>query len=125
MSSDRSLFVGFRLALHGQPHRERRSLMLNDRNAASCLWINEWVGLVGTQVLKGGDIMSFQALVKEIRPLSRIEKLHLIEEISKMLREEEVPKTYFISEAEYPVFTPVNQEKAAGQLQEFIESQKP
>jgi len=68
--------------------------------------------------------MSFQSLAKEIRPLSRIEKLHLIEEISKMLREEEVPKTYFISEAEYPVFTPVNQEKAAGQLQEFIESQK-
>jgi len=78
-------------------------------------------------IIKGrerGDIMSLQSLANEIRPLSRIEKLHLIEEISRMLRKEEVPDNYFVSEAEYPVYTPVNQEKAAGQLEKFIGSQR-
>jgi hypothetical protein len=44
----------------------------------------------------------------------------LIEEISRNLREEEVFGTYFVPEAEYPVFTPINQEKAAGQLQDCL-----
>ncbi len=35
--------------------------------------------------------MSLSELAKEIKPLSRLEKLQLIEDISKMLREEESP----------------------------------
>ena len=69
-------------------------------------------------------IMSFAALSNEIKPLSRIEKLQLIEEISKMLMEEESPSKYFTSGAEYPMFTPFNQGKAAGQLQQFLENQE-
>ena len=67
--------------------------------------------------------MSLIELTKEIKPLSRIEKLRLIEEISKMLREEESPGKYFTLDAKYPVFTPLNEEKAAGQLQKFLEDQ--
>ena len=68
--------------------------------------------------------MSLNEITKEIKPLSRIEKLHLIEEISKMLREEESPAKYFTKGAKYPVFTPYNEEKAADQLQQFLEHQK-
>ena len=68
--------------------------------------------------------MSLTEIAKEIIPLSRIEKLQLIEKISKMLREEESPATYFTRGAEYPVFTPYNEEKAAAQLQQFLEHQK-
>ena len=67
--------------------------------------------------------MSLAALKNEIKPLSKIEKLQLIEEISKMLREEENPTKYFSPEAEYPVFTRLNQEKAAEQLQHFLDNQ--
>ncbi len=38
-----------------------------------------------------------------------------------MLREEESPAKYFTAGAVYPVFTPYNQEKAAAQLQHFLE----
>ncbi len=38
-----------------------------------------------------------------------------------MLREEESPAKYFTPGAVYPVFTPYNQEKAAAQLQHFLE----
>lgn len=68
--------------------------------------------------------MSVATMTNEIKPLSRIEKLQLIEEISKMLREEESSVKYFISDAEYPVFTPFNQAEAAEQLQQFLENQK-
>ena len=68
--------------------------------------------------------MSVTELTKEIKPLSRLEKLHLIEEISKMLREEESPGKYLTLDAKYPVFTPLNEEKAAGQLQQFLDNQK-
>ena len=68
--------------------------------------------------------MSVTEITKEIKPLSRIEKLQLIEEISKMLREEESPAKYFTAGAKYPVFTPHNEEKAAAQLQQFLDHQK-
>ena len=68
--------------------------------------------------------MSLTEIAKEIKPLSRIEKLQLIEEISKMLREEESPAKYFTKGAIYPVFTPYKEEKAAAQLQQFLEHKK-
>ena len=76
------------------------------------------------EVSGGVKTCLFVTMTNEIKPLSRIEKLQLIEEISKMLREEESSAKYFISDAKYPVFTPFNQVKAAGQLQQFLENQK-
>lgn len=64
--------------------------------------------------------MSLTNITEEIKPLPRFEKLQLIEAISKMLLEEEDPTRYFATEAIYPVFTPNNQEKAAAQLQQFL-----
>ncbi|MCA9918528.1 MAG: hypothetical protein KC445_11300 [Anaerolineales bacterium] len=63
-------------------------------------------------------------ITQEISALSRIEKILLIERISKMLLEEENPSRYFDSQKTYPVFTPMNQEKAANQLQELLDQQK-
>jgi hypothetical protein len=60
-------------------------------------------------------------IAKEISALSRFEKILLIEKISKMLLEEENPANYFETQKSYPVFTPLNQEKAANQLQQFLE----
>lgn len=59
-------------------------------------------------------------ITAEIKVLPRFEKLQLIEAISKMLLEEENPTRYFATESIYPVFTPNNQEKAAAQLQQFL-----
>lgn len=67
--------------------------------------------------------MVLTEITQEIKPLSRLEKLQIIEEISKMLREEESPAKYSTPGAVYPVFTPYNQEKAAAQLQHFLEQQ--
>jgi hypothetical protein len=63
-------------------------------------------------------------IAKEISVLSRFEKILLIEKISKMLLEEENPAKYFDPEKSYPVFTPVNQEKGANQLQQFLDQQR-
>lgn len=63
-------------------------------------------------------------ITEEISALSRIEKILLIERISKMLLEEENPSRYFDSQKTYPVFTPMNQEKAANQLQQLLDQQK-
>jgi hypothetical protein len=68
--------------------------------------------------------MSLTEIIREIKPFSRLEKLQLIKEISKMLREENDPGKYFTPGAEYPVFTPYNEEKAAAQLQQFLEQQQ-
>ena len=65
--------------------------------------------------------MTIAEITQRVKSLSRNEKLKLIEEISKMLQEEESPANYFEQEAEYPVFTPFGQEKAAVQLQEFLD----
>jgi hypothetical protein len=67
--------------------------------------------------------MTLADIAKEIKSLPRFEKLQLIETISKMLLEEENPEWYFASEAVYPIFTPVNQEKAAAQLRQFLNIQ--
>ena len=64
--------------------------------------------------------MSVAEITEEIKPLSRQEKLSLLEEISKMLQEEEMLE-YFTPGAIYPVETPMNAEKAAAQLQHFLE----
>ena len=67
--------------------------------------------------------MTLTHITEEIKSLPRFEKLKLIEAISKMLLEEEDPSRYVASEAIYPVFTPHNQEKAAAQLQEFLDQE--
>ena len=64
-------------------------------------------------------------IAQEISTLSRFEKIWLIEKISRMLLEEENPANYFEMQKTYPVFTPLNQEKAANQMQQFITQQKP
>ncbi len=72
----------------------------------------------------GDDVMMITEITQEIKNLPRIEKLHLIEKISKMLRDEESPAKYFTPGAEYPVYTPYGQEKAAAELQRFLEQHK-
>ena len=67
--------------------------------------------------------MALIEITEEIRPLTRFEKIQLIEAISKMLLEEENPTKYLDSEITYPIFTPLHQEKAAAQLQQFIDQQ--
>ena len=67
--------------------------------------------------------MLMTEITEEIKLLSRLEKLQLIGEISKMLQEEDDPGKYFTQGVEYPVFTPYNEEKAAAQLQQFLERQ--
>ena len=62
-------------------------------------------------------------IANEISALSQFEKIWLIEKISRMLLEEENPDKYFEMQKTYPVFTPLNQEKAAHQLQQFIKQQ--
>ena len=63
-------------------------------------------------------------LTKEIKTPSRVEKLQLLSSISQMLLDEENPAKYFDPQITYPVFTPLNQEKAASQLQRFLDQQK-
>lgn len=63
-------------------------------------------------------------LAEEISVLSRFEKILLIEKISKMLLEEENPARYFDSQKSYPLFTPINQEKGANELQQFLDQQR-
>lgn len=68
--------------------------------------------------------MPLADIEEEISALTRFEKILLIEKISQMLLEEENPARYFDSRKNYPVFTPVNQEKGAAQLQQFLKQQK-
>lgn len=63
-------------------------------------------------------------IAEEISVLSRFEKILLIEKISKMLLEEENPAKFFDPQKSYPVVTPLNQEKGANQLQQFLDQQK-
>ena len=72
----------------------------------------------------GEDSRSVIELTQDIQPLSRREKLTLIEEISKMLQQEEELSQYFTPGAVYPIETPLNAEKAAAQLQQFLEQQQ-
>jgi hypothetical protein len=64
---------------------------------------------------------------KYIRPLSRVEKLQLIADITRMLQQEdEHPASYFNSEDSYPVLTPTIAPddapyEAAFQLQQLLE----
>ena len=69
-------------------------------------------------------MMVLTELTKEIKPLTRLEKLQLIEAISKMLLEEESPETYLDPTITYRLFTPLEQEKAAAQLQQFLDQQR-
>lgn len=64
-------------------------------------------------------------IAKEISSLSRFEKILLIGKISKMLLEEENPERYFDLQKSYPLFTRLNQEKGANQLQQFLNQQRP
>lgn len=47
-----------------------------------------------------------------------------MEAISKMLLEEESLESYLDQTVTYPLFTPLEQEKAAAQLQQFLEQQR-
>ena len=62
-------------------------------------------------------------LIGGVSQLTRFEKLQLIEAISKMLLEEESPQKYLAPDSTYPLFTPLHQEKAASQLQQFLDQQ--
>jgi hypothetical protein len=68
--------------------------------------------------------MLSSTLTTEISTLSRFEKILLIEKISQMLLEEENPQHYFDSEKQYPVFTPLNQGRAANQLEQLLKQHK-
>jgi hypothetical protein len=69
--------------------------------------------------------MILAELTEEIKPLSRVEKLKLIEAISQMLLDEDHgAQQYFDTNTTYPLFTPLHQEKAAAQLQQFLNQQK-
>lgn len=68
-------------------------------------------------------MMVLTELTEEIKPLTKFEKLQLIEAISKMLIEEESPQKYLNPDLIYPLFTPLHQEKAASQLQQFLDQQ--
>lgn len=62
---------------------------------------------------------------KVIRPLTREEKWQLIEDVQKMLREEENdPLKKLIPGDTYPLYTPVGLEAAADQLQRYIDEGK-
>lgn len=70
---------------------------------------------------KTGGAM-FRTLEQTIRPLSRAEKWQLIEDIQRMLKEEETnPATCFEQNGEYPVFTPFGMETGAAQLQAYLD----
>jgi hypothetical protein len=68
-------------------------------------------------------MMVLTKLTEQIKPLTKFEKLQLIEAISKMLMEEESPQKYLDPNLIYPLFTPLHQEKAASQLQQFLDQQ--
>jgi len=64
----------------------------------------------------------FRTLEQTIRPLSRAEKWQLIEDIQRMLKEEETnPATCFEQDGVYPVFTPFGMETGAAQLQAYLD----
>jgi hypothetical protein len=73
---------------------------------------------------EGYGKISLADIEQEISALTRFEKILLIEKISRMLLEEENPTRHFDSLKSYPVFTPINQEKGAAQLQQFLKQQK-
>ncbi|MCB0033370.1 MAG: hypothetical protein KDE51_05105 [Anaerolineales bacterium] len=64
------------------------------------------------------------SLTTEISALSRFEKILLIEKISRMLLDEEDPAQHLHAEKQYPIFTPLNQEGAAAQLQDLLKQHK-
>lgn len=65
--------------------------------------------------------LALDTLTVKIKPLSRFEKVRLIEIISRMLVEEEKGSDF----ATYPIETPYHQEKAAVQLQQFLNELTP
>jgi hypothetical protein len=65
--------------------------------------------------------MSILELTEEIKALPKVEKLRLIEAISQMLLEEESPEKYLAVKEQHAVYTPHHQEKAAAQLQKFLD----
>lgn len=69
-------------------------------------------------------MMALTELMKEIKPLTRFEKLQLIKAISKVLIKEENPGGYLDQAVTYSLFTPLEQEKAAAQLQQFLTQQR-
>jgi hypothetical protein len=64
--------------------------------------------------------MLLAEITRKAQSLPRVGKVQLIEALSKILLEEENPGRYFVPGSVYPIFTPDHQEKAAGQLQQFL-----
>jgi hypothetical protein len=58
------------------------------------------------------------------KPLTKFKEQQLIEAIAKMLLEEESPKNEVEQAVTYPLFMPLDQEKAAAQLQQFLIQQR-
>jgi hypothetical protein len=58
------------------------------------------------------------------KPLCRFEKLQWIEATAKMLLEDESPENCVDQAVTYPLFTLLDQEKAAVQLQQFLDQQR-
>lgn len=57
-------------------------------------------GLLGKE-----KTMTLIEITQDVKLLTRLEKLQLIEEISKMLKEEEMLGNYFSPEEKYPAYT--------------------
>ena len=63
-----------------------------------------------------------RSLEQTIRPLSRAEKWQLIEDIQRMLKEEETTSAaYFEQGGVYPIFTPLGMEAGAAQMQAYLD----
>lgn len=71
--------------------------------------------------------MSVIEIEQQIKPLSREEKWQLIEDITRMLREEEKLDIaqYFPPGTVAAVWSPFDEHAAAAKLQELLEKEKP
>ena len=71
--------------------------------------------------------MSIIELEQEIKPLTRLEKLQLIADITKMLQEEEESELaqYFPPGTIAAVWSPFDEYAAAAKLQELLEKETP
>ncbi len=66
--------------------------------------------------------MIFTEIEHAIKPLSRAEKWHLIEEIQRMLRaEEQDVRQSFTEQGAYPIYTPLGMEEGAATLQRYLD----
>ena len=67
-----------------------------------------------------------EIIEKHVKPLSRMEKWQLIQDVQKMLMKEDVSELERLSMSKdsYPLFTPVGLEDGASKLQEYLREGK-